>query len=311
MSCVLPPEILDLIVDHLHDEPTTLRTCCFVSRSWVPRTRRHLFADIEFGAIVQPPIELWKKAFPDPSNSPAHYTRNLSIYGVTVVTAANAGVGGWIPAFQNIVHLRLERLDRASLIPFYGLSPTIRSLHLTRCTVEVFDLISSFPFLEDLALDDLHPESDADGWSAPVTSPKLTGTLDLCMRDARPVARRLLDLPGGLHFSRINTTFSDDDADSVADLVSRCSDTLEFLNILYWSPCAFPSDPVIDSSSPHPQMWIYLGRVSLTSARPQNSNTWGFCGMGQPPSGSSRRSKQSNPKTLNISPSTKMAPSEK
>jgi hypothetical protein len=44
----LPPEILDYIIDLLHDEPETLKRCCLVSKSWVPRTRKHLFADIGF-----------------------------------------------------------------------------------------------------------------------------------------------------------------------------------------------------------------------------------------------------------------------
>jgi len=48
MSRSLPPEILDLIVDHLHDEPTALKACCLVSKSWVPRTWNHLFALVEF-----------------------------------------------------------------------------------------------------------------------------------------------------------------------------------------------------------------------------------------------------------------------
>ncbi|KAF9642961.1 hypothetical protein BDM02DRAFT_3104213, partial [Thelephora ganbajun] len=44
----LPPEILDYIVDFLYNEPETLKQCCLVSKSWVPRTRKHLFADINF-----------------------------------------------------------------------------------------------------------------------------------------------------------------------------------------------------------------------------------------------------------------------
>ena len=151
MSCVPLPEILDLIVDHLYDELTTLKTRCIASRSWVLQTQHHLFVSVEFDT-TKPHIQLWKKIFPYPSNSPAHYTCNLSIYGVSVVTA----VGGWISAFHNIVHLYLERLDWASLIPFYRLLPTIRSLHLTCCTIGVFNLICSFPLLEDLVLNDLY-----------------------------------------------------------------------------------------------------------------------------------------------------------
>ena len=41
----LPQETLDYIVDLLHDEPETLRERCLLSKPWIPRTRKHLFAD--------------------------------------------------------------------------------------------------------------------------------------------------------------------------------------------------------------------------------------------------------------------------
>jgi len=243
MSCTLPPEILDLIVDHLQDAPTTLRTCCVVSKSWVPRTRKHIFACVELDAS-ESHIELWKKSFPDPSNSPAHYTRALSVWGVPITPGTDLGPdkhpGGWIRTFCNVVHLRLSRLDQASLVPFYGLSPTLKSLHLAQTHPGVFDLICSFPLLEDLTLVALLPDIDTARWSTPSTSPKLTGTLDLSTtRSTRSVVRWLLDLPNGLHFSGINIGFFHEDAEWVADLVSRCSETLEWLSILCYPPSAF------------------------------------------------------------------------
>ena len=148
MSPSLPPETLDAIIDHLHDEPTTLKTCCTVSKSWVPRTRRHLFARVEFH-IPRFDHEAWKKTFPDPSNSPAHHTRSLSIYGPLY---AVAGVGDWIRAFNSVEHLLLADMDLSPLVPFHALSAAVRSLHLTHTTTDAFDLICSFPLLEDLVL---------------------------------------------------------------------------------------------------------------------------------------------------------------
>jgi len=158
-SSSLPPEILDLIVDDLQDEPTTLKTCCVVSKSWIPRTRKHLFAYVELNAS-EFHVELWMEAFPDPSNSPAHHTRTLSIYGIPLATPAYVNADDWIRSFRNVVHLYLEHQDRASLVPFYGLSPTVRSLHLTYTTPEIFPLICSFPDLKDLTLAGLRPEGD-------------------------------------------------------------------------------------------------------------------------------------------------------
>ena len=71
----LPPEILDHIIDLLHDEPESLKACCIVSKSWIPRTRKYLFAKVEFASVK----DFEKETFPDPSNSPAYHTRALFV----------------------------------------------------------------------------------------------------------------------------------------------------------------------------------------------------------------------------------------
>jgi len=249
MSCTLPPEILDLIVDQLHDEPTTLEACCLVSKSWIPRTRRHLFARVGFDAIEYP-IESWMETFPDPSNSPAHYTSSLSIRNPQVVTATNADVANWTGTFHNLVHLHLEDCGwanhQALPAPFFGFSPTVRSLRLTSTSFEVFDFVCSFPLLEDLALADLHPEGDTAVRSAPPTSPKLTGSLGLdARRGIRAATRRLLDFPNGLHFAKITVSCLGEDLESATDLVSTCSSTLESLNISCFLRGVFHSTSLI------------------------------------------------------------------
>jgi len=243
-----PPEIVDLIIDHLRDEQSTLRTCCVVSKTWVPRTRKHIFYRVE---LISSHIELWKKTFPDPSNSPAHYARSLTICGLPVIPAADPDAGGWIRAFRNLVHLHLEHAPwvdyEVSLTPFHGLSPTVRSLRLADIPSEVFDLVCSFPLLEDLALRTLRPAGGAVGRCVPLTSPKLTGSLDLItFREAQYVTRRLLDLPGGLHFATITVLSLDENLKLTNDLVSRCSGTLESLTICYSFMSVLPSASLID-----------------------------------------------------------------
>jgi len=246
-------ETIDTIIDHLHDEPTTLKACCTVSKSWVPRTRRYLFARVEFNDSTSP-LEAWKKTFPDPSNSPAHHTRYLSVYGAPDADA-DASVDDWIRAFHNVEHLVLAHMHR-SLVPFHGLSPAVRSLHLTDTNTDVLDIICSFPLLEDLALLDLHLDSEPDlrprnrssRRNIPSTSPKLTGSLDLRMIwGLRFTAFKLRALPNGLHFTKITLGFNTGETDSTVDLVSECSDTLESLTIIcYVMIGTFPSASVID-----------------------------------------------------------------
>ena len=69
--------MLDRIIDLLHDELETLKQCCLVSKSWVPRTRKNLFAEIEFRS--ESDLESWKKTFPDVANSPACQALTLSV----------------------------------------------------------------------------------------------------------------------------------------------------------------------------------------------------------------------------------------
>ena len=78
-------------------------------------------------------------------------------------------------------------------------------------------------------------------WNTPPISPKLTGSLDLrAIWGIRPAIHRLLDLPGGLRFARVMVMCRTKDAELTTDLVSRCSDTLESLEVSYYAPGAFP-----------------------------------------------------------------------
>ncbi|KAJ7144570.1 hypothetical protein C8R44DRAFT_602035, partial [Mycena epipterygia] len=42
----LPSELWDAIIDHLHDDPTVLRICALVCRTWIPASRFHSFEAI-------------------------------------------------------------------------------------------------------------------------------------------------------------------------------------------------------------------------------------------------------------------------
>jgi hypothetical protein len=128
----LPAETLDHVVDLLHDTRDALRNCCLVSKSWIPRTRKHLFADIRFRTVKS--LQSWKETFPDHSASPARYTKILSIRCPHTVTAADAEAGGWIRGFSRVVHLGVDshglcaRELAVTFAPFHGFSPVIKSL---------------------------------------------------------------------------------------------------------------------------------------------------------------------------------------
>ena len=182
MSRSLPPELLDLFVDHLHNEPATLKACRIVSKSWVSRSRKYIFAHIR----LRPPkrsVELWKQTFPDPSNSLAHYTRNVSFLQPSSAAFVNPDVIGWICSFRHVEHLFLGSIKDdhgVSLVQLHGFSSALRSLSLIHFAIsfsEVFNFISSFP-LEDLVLMSMGSHSgDTRRWISPSTSPRFTGSL--------------------------------------------------------------------------------------------------------------------------------------
>ena len=268
MSVMLPPEMLDFIVDHLYGDLRTLKACCIVSKSWIPRARRHLFVCVSFHAQASP-IESWMKTFPDPPNSPAHYTRSLLFHDSSSITAANAS--NWIRAFCHIDALLLRAWDgvRFSFTHLHGLSPTLKSLFVACSFIplsEFSDLVGSFPSLEDLSLTSTWVTDPDGGWSViPPVSPKFTGKLWLQAPDRiQPVVQRLLGFPGGLHFFGIDVVFHEGETESVAKLLSRCSHTLESL-VIHHNPSG-----------------VFLWLLGLLNVSPMGSDTLGRKSLARP-----------------------------
>ena len=245
----LPPEILDHIIDVIHDTPETLKKCCLVSKSWVPRTRKHLFTDIKIRSADD--LKSWNETFPDPSTSPAHHTKTLYVGCPHLVTPEHAEPGGWITGFSGVVHLEVADREStiaeptASLAPFHGFSPVIKSLRVGFFIIpssRVFGLILSFPLLEDLAVVAHRGSSVCDGDGSdelsamvqPSNPPTFTGSLDLFMRQGmKSIIRRLLFLPSGVHFQKLTLwLFREEDLLLTTALVESCSSALESLDII-------------------------------------------------------------------------------
>jgi len=244
----LPLEILDYIVDTLHDEPKTLQNFCLVAKSWVPRTRKHLFARVNFTHPKD--LESWKQTFPDPSNTPAYHTLTLCFGCAEVVTTADAEEGGWIRTFSRVVRLYVHSCKNpndsaVSLVPLHGFSPVLKFLHVSSTTVpnsQIFGLIRSLPLIEDLRLlvyeTSNNDESDVCGPPTvvpPSSSPAFTGTLGLMLlQGVEPIARWLLGLPNGLRFRVLAMSWlRKDDLQWINALVVGCADTLESLDVTH------------------------------------------------------------------------------
>jgi len=133
-------------------------------------------------------------------------------------------------------------LSKLSLAPFHNFSPTLKSLHVGHTLFRyprLFDLVRSFPLLENLSLacrrgawfrvnDPNEPQT-----VVPSTSPALSGNLDFhVFGGAGMTARQLLHLPNGLHFQCLALSWDCvDDIEWLAELVAVCSHSLESLDI--------------------------------------------------------------------------------
>jgi hypothetical protein len=245
MPPVLPQELLDQAIDLLRDESDALKSCCLVSKSWIPRTRKYLFACVRFSTVAS--LQSWKTAFPDPSSSPAPYTRYLSIICPPVPTTIHPEDTDWISTFSQVVHLDVDMRNAdphaaISLVQFHGFSSQLRSLSiymkfLPLSPLQLLDFIMSFPLLENISVDTFRVDGDErDGQLIavkPSAPPALTGTLRLDVwQGMHPIASPLLSVPNNLHFRKLDLTWHRGGDISLTEaLVEVCHPTLESLKI--------------------------------------------------------------------------------
>jgi hypothetical protein len=208
----LPPEMLDDIVDHLHDTEDALRSCSLVSKLWIPRIRKHLFAEV--GLRREWDMRLWEKTFPDPGTSPARYTKTLHI-GSYVVLAGDVEVGSLLGDFSRVVRLEVGSYEvfvdtsKISFIPFRGFSPVLKSLRVVVPILpssRIFNLILLFPLLEDLDViihktaadnNDGSEEDEAPTATQPSSPPRFTGSLELYLKGGNGTFRPSTVFPLG------------------------------------------------------------------------------------------------------------------
>ena len=235
MSCPrLPQEISDYIVDLLQNEHEALKQCCLVSKSWVPRARKNLFAMVRFESPADPVA--WMRTFPDPDNSPGYLARSLHVACVADFVAAIEENRRWLLPFSNVVQLEIQNGMRTRSI-FFCFSLRFPIDYSTTQPLRLFEIVCSLPLLEDLDIGGLDPGYYL-GTSpiCPRTSPPLTGTLSLDVSQAMQVTTRaLLGLPNGVRFRRFVCTgrAQPDDFGHMMSLVEACSQTLEYIDIKF------------------------------------------------------------------------------
>jgi len=158
--------------------------------------------------------------------------------------------GSWMRGFSQVVRLevssqRMYANELAiSLAPLHGFSPVLKSLRVAFAVLpssRTFDLILSFPLLDDLAIIAFDASIDnGDGpdplptVTQPSSPPTLAGSLDIFLKGGMgPITRRLLSLPSGIHFRELKLTWNHErDLSLTTPLVEGCFHTLESLYII-------------------------------------------------------------------------------
>jgi hypothetical protein len=224
---LLPPEIVDFIIDYV-DNLRTLKACSLVAKSWVARSRVHLFRDVVLFSHRR-----WQKIMSVGHASPARYTRSLTLaQGTTprsqwIITDNLYPFLRHLQDFKNIQKLVLDgwipsEFSEGGLKKYIGLfGPHLRSLELAgeRMTTEsLLILLGLLPNLENLSLNQRF-EHIGKNRVLQVT-PKLSGCLTI-RGHRKSVLTTLCKLP--LRFREIRLY---DHRSNYQELVNTCAETL-------------------------------------------------------------------------------------
>ncbi|KAF7354059.1 hypothetical protein MVEN_01093100 [Mycena venus] len=153
-SPILPPEVIDLIIDNLHDQPSTLRACSLVGRNWLDGSRHHLFNRIYLTARN---LGVFRDLLKSPSNTLSFHLRHLHATGFQAPDLIQ--LLPLLPALSHLHWLSIYRnlILHDDAVLGAGTFPLIRSLTLSRTSFTsrpgLSDFLSRFPSLKKLALD--------------------------------------------------------------------------------------------------------------------------------------------------------------
>ncbi|KAF8471540.1 hypothetical protein JB92DRAFT_1918918 [Gautieria morchelliformis] len=163
---ILPGELIDQVIDHLHNDPPSLRACCITCRAWAPSARFHIFHDIVLSDAERADA-LAEHLETSPHISPL--VRSLTINGyppdpmhTRLDYYLDAVIPTIAPKLTRLKTLRVEQVAFATQYPkvlsalIYNFS-TLQELYIKGVSFNTFRdfaaLIVAHPFLECLDLD--------------------------------------------------------------------------------------------------------------------------------------------------------------
>lgn len=200
-SPTFPQEIFDTFIDFLHQNPSALRECARVSRSWLPRSRFHTFRSVELNCgNVEAFCELVKSPHVTFLQNVQHFGYSCHIPGY----ASPVGPGGLTTSWTKILPL-LPPMKRVTSLGLRCLTfdtphpttPTLSTIFPKVHTLELYatrfefrqdllNLISGWPTLWELRLSNEVGWSKEDPETHPSSHQMLSASLEILRMDMIP-----------------------------------------------------------------------------------------------------------------------------
>lgn len=245
---MLPQEVVDLIIDQLEANPAALKSCSLVSRQWVARTQKHLFARV---VIRSDNLRRWCQSIAPGPIGVSPYTTHL-----VLVAAANPlmeepwfdpnllkHASDHLSSFTDVHTLDVIRWkfsnEEEYTAPFAQIALTIRTLRVTSPILDpltFLPFIAFFPRAESISI--VHPQVTIEEFVAPDLLP--TPSIAFCWTSLRlldlsdkslPLLDWIAQLPLRLIGLSIGLQSQSYHNDSLAGLLRASSETLQTLQL--------------------------------------------------------------------------------
>lgn len=166
----LLPEIVDMVIDHLHNDKPSLFACAAVSRRWLPACRFHLFRTITVDDVGDQADLKNLLSFLRSHPQIPPFPRELYVMGHPgcAPPVPLLSLGALITELPNLHTLKLHSIKWSSpsnLAEGRFFTQALRRLHISSAEISggtrsIFDIIAFSPALEELSLDYVHVPSD-------------------------------------------------------------------------------------------------------------------------------------------------------
>ena len=247
----LPQELVEDVVDCLSNDRPMLETCSLVAKTWLPRSRHHLFNKV---SLNNGNVRKWCSAIRPGPDGPSHLVRTLTLQqtqGHRWLGALDE-ISDHFSSFRRVEDLSITWLDLSDFEPgslarhFVHYGSSLRSLRLSYLSADFSALttfLHLFPSLEDLLIHTPDLYDDGPPLRIPRTAPHFRGFLNLLSFDSAssPFVSHLAGLD--LQFSSISAFNCDFSSGfPLSRLLETSSSCLRNLELEYITFCrhSFP-----------------------------------------------------------------------